>query len=198
MMASSYENNESLIHQLQIGDEGAFTYLINTYHKPLFIYALNLSKDEATAEDIVQNTFLKTWKYRKKLNPELQIKNLLYKSTFNNFISHYHKEKSLQSLDDTYIEAVNETIEDDNAEILSKKIALVTKGIEQLPAKCKEIFLLSKKEGLTNNEIAEYLNISIKTVEGQITKAYRILRRLIGNQLNEVLFLLFDLNKRHS
>ncbi|WP_223154803.1 RNA polymerase sigma factor [Aestuariibaculum sediminum] len=197
-MASSYENNESLIHQLQIGDEGAFTYLINTYHKPLFIYALNLSKDEATAEDIVQNTFLKTWKYRKKLNPELQIKNLLYKSTFNNFISHYHKEKSLQSLDDTYIEAVNETIEDDNAEILSKKIALVTKGIEQLPAKCKEIFLLSKKEGLTNNEIAEYLNISIKTVEGQITKAYRILRRLIGNQLNEVLFLLFDLNKRHS
>lgn len=194
-MSKSYEHNENLIQQLQNGDEAAFTYLINTYHKPLFIYALNLAKDHATAEDIVQNTFLKTWKYRKKLNPDLPIKNLLYKSTFNNFISHYRKEKPFQSIEDTYIEAINDTIEEDNSDELSKKIAMVTKGIEELPKKCKEIFLLSKQDGLTNAEIADYLNISVKTVEGQITKAYRILRDLIGTQLNEILFLLFDLKK---
>ncbi|MBD0824903.1 RNA polymerase sigma factor [Aestuariibaculum marinum] len=194
-MSASQEHNINLIRQLQNGDEEAFSHLINTYHKPLYIYALNLTKDHAAAEDIVQNTFLKTWKYRKKLNPDLPIKNLLYKSTFNNFISHYRKEKPFQSIEETYIEAINETIEDDNAEILSKKIEMVTQGIEELPKKCKEIFLLSKQDGLTNSEIAEYLSISVKTVEGQITKAYRILRDLVGGQLKEILFILFDIKK---
>ncbi|MCR8669011.1 RNA polymerase sigma-70 factor [Aestuariibaculum sp. M13] len=194
-MSASHEHNINLILLLQKGDEEAFTNLINTYHKPLFIYALNLCKDHDTAEDIVQNTFLKTWKYRKKLNPDLPIKNLLYKSTFNNFISHYRKEKPFQSIEDTYIEAINETIDEDNGEMLAKKIAMVTQGIEELPKKCKEIFLLSKQDGLTNIEIAEYLNISVKTVEGQITKAYRILRDLIGSQLKEILFILFDIMK---
>ncbi|GAA4298670.1 RNA polymerase sigma factor [Aestuariibaculum suncheonense] len=194
-MSTSHDHNINLIRQLQNGDEKAFTLLINTYHKPLFIYALNLTKDHAAAEDIVQNTFLKTWKYRKKLNTDFSIKNLLYKSTFNNFISHYRKEKAFQPLEETYIEAINETIDEDNADVISKKIALITQGIEELPKKCKEIFLLSKQDGLTNIEIAEYLNISIKTVEGQITKAYRILRDLIGDQLKEILFILFDVKR---
>ncbi|WP_243456827.1 sigma factor-like helix-turn-helix DNA-binding protein [Polaribacter batillariae] len=74
---------------------------------------------------------------------------------------------------------------------LEKLILLVKKEIENLPPKCKKTFVLSKQEGLTNIEIAEYLNISIKSVEAHITKAFSILRKTLGNKTNGVLFLLF-------
>lgn len=58
-------------------------------------------------------------------------------------------------------------------------------------SKCKQIFILSKQDGLTNIEIAEYLNISNKSVEAHITKAFSILRKTAGEKLNGILFLLF-------
>ncbi|WP_445747751.1 sigma factor-like helix-turn-helix DNA-binding protein [Polaribacter sp.] len=70
-------------------------------------------------------------------------------------------------------------------------VLIVKKEIENLPPKCKQIFLLSKEEGLTNIEIAEYLNVSIKSVEAHITKAFGILRSAIGNKIDGILFLLF-------
>jgi RNA polymerase sigma-70 factor (ECF subfamily) len=66
--------------------------------------------------------------------------------------------------------------------------------IENLPPKCKQTFLLSKQEGLTNMEIAEYLNVSIKSVEAHITKAFSILRKKVGDKMNGILFLLFGIN----
>ena len=71
---------------------------------------------------------------------------------------------------------------------------IVKKEIDKLPPKCKQTFLLSKKEGLTNIEIAEYLNVSIKSVEAHITKAFSILRKSIGNKVEGSLFLLFGSN----
>ncbi len=70
---------------------------------------------------------------------------------------------------------------------------LVKQEIENLPPKCKQIFLLSKQDGLTNIEIAEFLNVSIKSVEAHITKAFSILRKTVGEKVNSVLFLLFSM-----
>ena len=69
------------------------------------------------------------------------------------------------------------------------------KEIENLPPKCKQTFLLSKQDGLTNIEIAEYLNVSIKSVEAHITKAFSILRKNVGDRTNGILFLLFGFKK---
>jgi len=71
---------------------------------------------------------------------------------------------------------------------------LVMQGIEMLPPKCKQTFLLSKKDGLTNMEIAEYLNVSIKTVEGQLTKAYHILRKQVGRKIKSIFFMLLGID----
>lgn len=70
---------------------------------------------------------------------------------------------------------------------------MVRKEIKNLPPKCKEVFLLSKEEGLTNIEIAEYKQISIKSVEGHITKAFSILRSAVGNKTSSILFLMFGM-----
>ena len=174
----------------------ALHYLVKNYHKSLFIYALSLINDHAQSEDIVQVVFLKTWEFRKRLNHDYSIKSFLYESTYNEFINQYHKNRALSELEKVYTEALKETIDDDNTELLERKIALVTEGLKNLPRKCKETFLLSKKEGLTNIEIAEHLNISIKTVEGQITKAYNLLRKTASKKINGILFLIFG--KRQS
>lgn len=80
---------------------------------------------------------------------------------------------------------------DEDDESFQSAVAAVQKEINKLPEKCKAIFILSKKEGLTNAEIAEHLNISIKTVEAQITKAFTILRAIFKDKLAHILFTLF-------
>lgn len=195
-MSYSYINNTEFIQNLKKGEEKAYVYLVKNFHKPLFIYALSLINDHAQSEDIVQVVFLKTWEFRKRLNPDYSIKSFLYKSVYNEFINQYHKNRALSELEKVYTEAIKETIDDDNTELFERKIALVTEGIKNLPRKCKETFLLSKKEGLTNIEIAEHLNISTKTVEGQITKAYNLLRKTVSEKANGILFLIFG--KRQS
>mgnify|MGYP003664428880 CR=1 FL=1 len=197
-MHFSYIDNTDFIECLKKGDENAYTYLVSAYHKKLFVYILSLNNDEAVAKDIVQNVFLKTWEYRKRLNPGYSIKSFLYKTAYNEFINQYHKTRAISALERTYIEAIDETVSEDNAELLNRKIAFVNEGINHLPSKCKETFLLSKKEGLTNIEIAEYMNVSIKTVETQLTKSYKFLRKRVGTQLKGLFFLLFGIYKKRS
>ena len=111
---------------------------------------------------------------------------------YHKFINSYHKNRAVSAFERAYVEVLNETFDETNSELLEKKMALVSEGIEKLPKKCKEAFLLSKKEGLTNMEIAEYMNISIKTVEGHLTKSYILLRESVGDKIKQLLFLLFN------
>ncbi|CAN0596932.1 unnamed protein product, partial [Laminaria digitata] len=73
-----------------------------------------------------------------------------------------------------------------------KIIERIGKEVQNLPPKCREVFILSRKDGLTNVEISDYLNISIKTVEAQITKAFSVLRNKLGDKYDTILFLVFD------
>ena len=190
-MSKLYADHSKLILDLRCGNENAYTYLFSFYHKPLFTYALSLTNDDSTAKDIVQNVFLKTWEYRKKLKPEHSIKNFLYKTTYNEFINQYHKNRKISVLERTYMEALYEIAEDSTSEAFEQKISLICDGIAKLPRKCKETFMLSKRDGLTNIEIAAYLDVSVRTVEWQLNKAYNLLRKQVGVQLRSVLFILF-------
>jgi len=186
---TSFQDNSILIKQLIKGNEKAYIYLVKSYHKTLFVYALSLTNDHDMSEDIVQNVFIRTWEFRKRLKTDYSIKGFLYKSIYNEFINLYHRNQSIMVLEKIYIEALNETIDDKNSDSLKKKIALITEEIENLPTKCKQTFLLSKKEGLSNIEISEYLNVSIKSVEAHITKAYSILRKKVNNKIRVILLL---------
>lgn len=189
------KNNIKLIQALKKGNTDAYTFLVDTYHQKLCVYAFNLSHNHDNAEDIVQNVFLRVWQKRDKLKDDFVIQSFLYKSVYNEFIDLYRKEKSTMALEKIYIEALDVVInheDDDNG--LEGLITLVKNEIQNLPPKCKQTFLLSKQDGLTNVEIAEYLDLSIKTVEAQITKAFSIIRKKAGNKINGILFLLFGRN----
>lgn len=185
------EENKKLIEKLISGEEKAYMILLDKYHRQLNAYAVTLTHEQSLAQDIVQNVFLKTWKSRKKLNPEFSIRNFLYKCVYNEFLNSYQKNKTVVLLNKKYIEYSHEVAVEMDDNMMAKMIEIVNKEIKELPPKCQKVFILSKKEGLTNSEIAEYLNVSIKTVEAQITKAFRILKNELGDKYKTILIIIF-------
>lgn len=191
MTNSNYSDNATLIESLKIGDQKAYTYIIDLYFDKLCTYAYGLSKNTAIAEDIVQNILLKTWEKRSKLDTSLSLKSFLYKMVYHEFIDIYRRNKSVTVLEEKYQKSVESFMVDQEDESFENAVNAVRQEIEKLPEKCKIIFILSKKEGLTNAEIAEHLDISVKTVEAQITKAFSILREIFKDKLSYILFTLF-------
>ena len=171
--------HKDFINKLQKGDEAAFKELVEKYSDALFGYALSLSGNHHTANDIVQEVFISTFEYRKKLNHKYSIESFLYKSTYNKFIDLYYKNKSRSELHEQYRLILNQLLI--NPEENSLMLEKMKREIENLPKKIKEIFVLSKTNGYTNLEISETLSISVKTVESNITKAYKILKKKLEN-----------------
>jgi RNA polymerase sigma-19 factor, ECF subfamily len=192
-MHYNFKDNSNLILNLKRGNEKAYSFLVNCYNHQLCVYANSLVNDKALAEDIVQNVYVKTWERRRFLREGFSIKSFLYKSVYNEYIDQYRKNRSVTILEKKYIEALDTIVESDY-NVLEKLYLMVQKEIQNLPPKCKNIFLLSKKEGLSNIEISEYLNISTKTVEAHITKAFSLIRERVNLDLNTgaILFLLFS------
>lgn len=190
-MKGSFGDRTVLIEGLRKGDEAAYVYLVEHYHQRLCVYASSLIRNDLIAEDIVQNVFVQIWEKRKNLNPDFSIENYLYKSVHNKFIDQYRKGKALMALELKYITALESVIEENDESHLQDMMGILSHHIQELPPKCKQIFILSKKEGLTNIEISEYLNISKKTVEGQISKAFGILREKMGAKYEAILIIVF-------
>lgn len=195
-MPTIFINQISFLKSLKKGESKAYTFLIDTYHHKLCLYAFSLTNDHDLSEDIVQNVFVRIWKIRQKLKDDFNFKSYLYKSVYNEFIDQYRKQKNVLALEKKHIDALSFIVEEEDEKSLERLIKLVKKEIQNLPPKCKETFLLSKYEGLTNIEIADYLNISTKSVEGHITKAFSILRKNLGDKINGLLFLLFSVKTR--
>lgn len=190
-MLNPYPTNTEFIQALKSGDSKAYKTLVDVYHHKLCVYAFSLIHNQNAAEDIVQNVFICTWKNRARLKSNYEIKHFLYKSVYNEFINEYRKQKKVVPLEKKYIDALTVTIDHKNEYALDRKIRLIKQEIENLPPKCKEIFVLSKQEGLTNQEIATYKQVSVKSVEAHITRAFHILRESIGGEIYHMMFLIF-------
>lgn len=146
-----------------------FEMSFKNLYMPLGMYALRIVGDTDDAEDLVENTFMKAWQAIQDGRDPDNFKSYMYLLVRNECIDFLRKKKIIADISEIP-EAVEETID------TSERDALIWKAIDQLPEKCREIFLLSKRDGLSNEEIAEELGISIKTVKNQMTKAYSRLR----------------------
>ncbi len=141
------------------------------HYNELCAYVFTLSKDRQQAEDIVQNVMLKIWKNKEKLNITTSVKSYLYKSCYYELIDTFKKnKKELNYIQQVQKETLDVFIEEDE-DFVTTQINRVQVEIDKLPPKCKEIFLLNKIQGFKYREVAEQLDISIKTVEAQMSKA---------------------------
>ncbi|MBD0833382.1 RNA polymerase sigma-70 factor [Aestuariibaculum sediminum] len=165
------------------------------YYQDLCAFACNYTNDTQKAEDIVQDVLLKFWESKNYINFKGNIKSYLMTSVYHAFLDLIRKENTLnKNLEELRYKLLRDIIEEDN-DILNKKISLLKEEIDELPLRCKEIFMLCKFKNLKYSQIAEKLNISKNTVENQIGKAYKILRKNLKDKDVFNLFLSF-LNKR--
>ena len=175
--------NKQSYKNLQENNPLAWSQLINLYSDRLYAYALSLSSDHDVASDIVQQVFIKLFESKNRLDPQYSLKSFLYRSTYNLFVDIYRKKKSMSILHEQYYNMLEQFVTNTDEEDFSKKVNILNDLIQKLPLKTKEVFTLSKQDGLTNAEISEILDISIKTVEGHITRAFKLLRQK-ANSLN--------------
>ncbi len=173
------------------GDAFAYSLLVDIYYDKLCHYASNLARDNFSSEDIVQNVIIRLWQRRHMLDPHISIKNYLYKSVYNEFVDYYRKHTAVTALEKKYIEGLDTVYEAPEKNDTQHLKTIIEREIENLPRKCKETFLLSKRDGLTYNEIAEYQNISVNTVENHMVKAFAILRDQLKDKVRNFLFLMF-------
>lgn len=177
-----------LVDNNKAGEEINFDEIFHQYYSPLCNYALKIVKDVSTSEDIVQTLFIQLWE-NKKLNSVNNLESFLIRAT---------KFKCLDYLKTNYIK--NEIKYDSLPEVIhTNKKNIEEEDIEpllhyftaKLPPKTREVFLLSRKSGLTYKEIASELEISVKTVEGQMGRALRMMKKVLKE--NEFLSLLLFL-----
>lgn len=159
------------------GIRNSFEAIFRQHYERLCSYAYTYLKDETNSEDIVQEAFIKIWEQRRDLIGSHQLKFYLFTAVRNNCLTTIAKNKKsavVELGDEDAFDEINLKMEavDSSAD---PKI-LLAKAMEQLPPKCREVFMLSRLSGQTYQQIADSLGISVKTVENQMGKAIRILK----------------------
>jgi len=169
-----------------------FDFVFHYYYSGLCAYCERITGSQQTAEDIVQYLFLNLWIKHHQININSSLKNYLFTSVKNralDFIKHEKvKIRRLNSLDRSDKESIDNLSSFWFAE--SELREIIEKGLEKLTPRCREIFRLSRFKDLKNQEIAEKLGISKRTVELQISNALRILRSELKPYLPGILLLL--------
>jgi RNA polymerase sigma-70 factor (ECF subfamily) len=177
--------------KLQNGDITVFEMFFRTYYQSLCNYAYTFLHDRDESEEIVQSSFLTIWEKREALEIRTSLKSYLYTAVRNSCLNVIKHEKIKQRHVSEAL-AVSERSHDSvTHRVLSSELEdRIQTSMKRLPEQCRLIFKLSRFEELKYAEIAEHLNISIKTVENQMGKALRIMREELKDYLPLIIVLM--------
>lgn len=139
-------------------------------------------------EELVQECFFNIWEIRKRLNISTSVKFYLFRAVKNRCLNFLKQEQNrrgiLYSLDEEFVNREEFFIESvSDTESHTKMENRISEAMNLLPAGCREIFEMGKMSGMTYRQIADELNISVKTVENQMSKALRILRKELSSEM---------------
>ena len=176
-----------LLKLLRLDDRKAFELLYRKYSRKIYYAAYNLFRDKDVCEDLVQELFIDLWTKRNELN--ITSLEWYLKVAIKNRVLMYIRTQRA-TLDISAIEMLAGKYSTDSRLLGHDINRLLDDNVAQLPEKCREVFTLSRKECLSNKEIAARLGISVKTVENQMTIALRYLRSGLSDYLPSITVLL--------
>lgn len=169
--------DKKLLRKLKSGDKKAFETIYVKYSRILGFFLMGYLKSVDEIEEIIQEVFLKVWENKHSIDPRHNFKNYLFKISKHVFLNKLRRKAVEENYRSSFVANFSE--EDNSTEdsiIFSDYEDFYIKAVNNLPPKRKDIFLLSRKQGLTYEEIAKAMNISQKTVEKQMSEALRYLR----------------------
>ena len=177
-------SDQELWNSIRLNDQEAFHVLYLRHWKPLLLVAHNLLNDKDACMDIVQDIFVALWVKRHTtfiVSLKSYLRKAVRNSVFKQLRKGYLSQKHMQELQIvSFVDATEQMI---NYNQLNE---IYNRTVNSLPQKCKEVFLLSRNEGLSVKVISQKLGIAPKTVENHISKALKLLRKAIS----EAMFLL--------
>ncbi|MEX2573627.1 MAG: RNA polymerase sigma-70 factor [Balneolaceae bacterium] len=191
---NTYQHNSSdseLIRRIQSGDKKAFSDLYGDSFSNLCDFVHRYIDTPAICEELVQELFLNIWRRREEWYPKGSVRAYLYKSARNralDFLKHleverrYIEHQKFERETNRTAGSVDKPLRDEMS-YMQELSAAVSEAIDQLPDRRKMIFLMSRDDGLTYREIAEILDISVKTVETQMGRSLETLRQLLSNYM---------------
>ena len=173
-------DDAELLARLRGGDEEAFDAIFRTWYAPLVRLADALVRDQAVAEEVVQDVMLELWRRREQLTPDGSPQAYLFQATRNRALNHL---RHLQVQRRAQPHVLDHMARESTAPVAAEADemdAAVRRAIDELTPRCREVFELSRVQGLRYAEIAATLGISVKAVEAQMTRALRTLRERLA------------------
>lgn len=171
------EDEKNIVQGIKAGRESSYAFLFKSYYKLLSVFACNYVNDLEVAKELVQDLFVHLYEHRESLMISTSLRSYLFQAVRNRCLNHLKHEKLHQN----HLEHLDRGSGDqDDPETLFMETELeyrVFQIISQLPPRCREIFRMSRVDGKGNAEIAKLLGISIRTVETQVSKAIKTLKK---------------------
>ena len=162
-------------------DEVAFCELYVRYRKRLFLFCIALVKITETAEDIVQDVFTTVWAGRRSLDPNLSFSSYMYTITRNHALNFLREARQTENLKKQLHDSAICIEETTDTNLMDNEYALLLeKAVSELPPLRQNIFRLSREEQLSHKEIAQHLNISVYSVQENISIALKHIKNFLN------------------
>ena len=175
-------NDKELIELIRKGDEKAFKQLFLTYYAPLCEYASQYVSD-VDSEELVQDLMLFLWETRENLFIETSLQSYLFVSTKHRCLNAIKRNQFHERIHDQIYEKIKDQFEDPEYYLVNELSENIRKAIQELPDTYRETFILSRFGEKTNQQVAEKLGVSVKTVEYRISQSLKILRHKLKDYL---------------
>ena len=173
-------DDRELLERVRAGDEAAYDTVFRAWYAPLVRVAGALLKDTDAAEEVVQDVMVELWRRRHVMDTGITIRAYLLRAVRNRSLNHL---RHLKVRRDTTVDVeamYDEPVASDQPVVARELGEAVRVALDELPPRCREVFDLSRVQGLKYSEIAETLGISQKTVEAQMGKALRHMRERLA------------------
>ena len=170
-----------------LDDQQAYKELFTSLYSYLYHFARTLVRAKEPAEEIVSDVFIKVWEKRRELKKIDNLKVYLYITTRNMAFNYLDKQKRTPTdhLEDIPAEFTSVYFDPEQLMITADMLTLIQKAIDQLPPKCRMIFKLAKEDGLKYREVAEIMNVSVKTVENQLAIALHKIGKTVSFDIHK-------------
>lgn len=170
-------SEQLLVAELKDGNEKAFRKLFDLYYQDIYRYSISILKLNELAEENVQDVFLKVWLHRENLNIEQSFKSFLFTIARNQAFNILNKAANDAQLKEEIFYNSQKSHSEGDYSIREEDCKKLRKqAIKQLPPKRKQIFKMSRKQGMSYEEISQELGISVNTVKNQMSKALESIR----------------------
>lgn len=182
--------DQDWIQQIKQDDEQAMDKIFRAYYTFICRAVYRVVPDSVLTEDIAQEVLLEIWRKRHSLNIKSSLKAYLRRSAINKALN-YIRDNKVKLEDEEKMPVLESKMSGAQQQLEANDLqALINKTIDELPERCRMVFVLSRFEDMTYREIGEHMNISIKTVENQMSKALKYLTASLSPYLQIILLLM--------